>query len=212
MKPTTASTADAVVPTGGRMGHREDRRDPRRRAESRSVTGETSRGAVAGTSTAGAWTLEVAARDYIWLYDFRHGVGLSEIAAREGVTVRQVREGLERARALDRNRSKDNPIESLKSSRLDDIGFRLMPLFPIMALTPQSACPHHDSIERGSRLCCMVCHASGMDDHPGLRRDPLIDPSPEPAPAPAAVSSKPGKSRENRKQRRRRQLAGAAVA
>jgi hypothetical protein len=166
-----------------------------------------------GNPTAKAWTLEVAARDYVWLYDFRHGVGPGEIAAREGVTVRQVREGLERARALDRNGSKDSPIGSLRSGRLDDIGFRLIPLLPVGALTPQSACPHHDSIERGSRLCCMVCHASGMDDHPGLRREPLTDPSPEPAPAvDVAVSSKSGKSKETRKQRRLRQLAEAAVA
>ena len=129
MKPTTASTADAVVPTGGRMGHREDRRDPRRRADSRSVTGETSRGAVAGTSTARAWTLEVAARDYIWLYDFRHGVGLSEIAAREGVTVRQVREGLERARALDRNRLER---QSDRESQVEPAGRSRLPFDPAL--------------------------------------------------------------------------------
>ena len=54
MKPTIASTADAVVPAEGRMGHREDRRDPRRRADTQGVPGETSREAVAETTTARA--------------------------------------------------------------------------------------------------------------------------------------------------------------
>ena len=61
----------------------------------------------------------------------------------------------------------------------------------------------------------MVCHSSGMDEHPGLRRDPLTDPSPESKPAPAAdgvVPSEAGGSRETRKQRRRRLFAEAVAA
>jgi hypothetical protein len=95
------------------------------------------------------------------------------------------------------------------------MGFRLIPLFPIGAFTPRSACPHHDTIERGSRLCCMVCHGSGMDDHPGLERDPKTDPSPEPTPKPAVDAAAPSKARKSkvtRKQRRRRELAEVAVA
>src|SRR5262249_56446605 len=124
-------------------------------------------------------TLEVAAQDYVWLYDYRHGVGHRAIATRDGVGVRQVREGIERARALERNCSKDNPIESLKAGLLGDLGFRLIPLFPIGAFTPHSTCPHHESIRRGSTLCCMGCHASRMGDHPAFRGDPRTDPSPE---------------------------------
>ena len=76
----------------------------------------------------------------------------------------------------------DEVVDELKPGRLDEIGFRLIPLFPIGTLTPQSACPHHDTIDPGSRLCCMVCHESGMDDHPGLRRDPdtILPRSPHP--------------------------------
>jgi hypothetical protein len=213
MKPTIASKVDAVVPAEVRNDHQKGRRHPRRLATSRSELGETSRDVATEATTAQDCALEVAARDYIWLYDVRHGVAPHEIAARSGVSVRQVRKGLERARALDRSCSKDNLIESFKSGRLDDMNFRLIPFFPVAAFTPQSACPHHNSIERDSRLCCMVCHASGMDDHPGLQRDPGTDPAPEPKPAAnAAAPSEVRKPKETRKQRRRRQLAEAAVA
>ena len=40
-------------------------------------------------------------------------------------------------------------------------------------------------------LCCMVCHCSGIDDHPGLLRSPLTDPAPEPKPAPAPAPRRP---------------------
>ena len=213
MKPMMANTADAAVSTQGSTGRSEGRRKTHRRTDSGAGIGGSmgAMGAVAGTER--VLTLEVAARDYIWLYDFRRGTSAKEIAAREGVSFRQVRDGLERARAMENKASKDDLIESLKVGRLDDIGFRLMPLFPIGAFTPQSACPHHDSIEQGSRLCCMVCHASGMDDHPGLQRDPLTDPSPEPMPASADVASpiKSGGSKKARKRRRRR-VVEAAVA
>lgn len=65
----------------------------------------------------------------------------------------------------------------------------LMPLFPVGFFLPTSAdqvrafgrvlvpefasrgdvCPHHGPIPEGSTLCCMVCHQSGMDGHPGLK-------------------------------------------
>lgn len=152
--------------------------------------------------------------EYIWLYDSRHGVGIQEIAARAGVSVGRVRFGLERAQALESKPSMRELSEDLKSSGPDDLGFRLIPLFPIGSFTPQSACSHGASIQRGSKLCCMVCHASGMDDHPGLQRDTETDPSPEPQPAPpaAAAPREFRERKETRKQRRRRQFAEAAVA
>ena len=209
MKPMMANNADDAVSTQGSTGRNEGRRKPHRRTDSQAGIGQV----MGEMGTERVLTLEVAARDYIWLYDFRRGTSANEIAAREGVSFRQVRDGLERARAMEKKASKDDLIESLKVSRLDDLGFRLMPLFPIGAFTPQSACPHHDSLEQGSRLCCMVCHASGMDDHPGLQRDPLTDPSPEPMSASADVASpvKSGGSKKARKRRGRR-VVEAAVA
>lgn len=160
-------------------------------------------------------TLEVAAREWMWLYDYRHGMSLAEIAGYEGLSIERVWFGVERSAAYESKHSKDDLIESLKSARVDDLGFRLIPLFPIGAFTPQSLCSHHDTIKRGSHLCCMVCHASGMDDHPGLQRDPKTEPSPEPGPAPAAdgfVPTRSSEPKETRKQRRRRQFAGAGLA
>ena len=159
-------------------------------------------------------TLAVAAREYIWLYDRRHGVGIDEIAAREGLSAGRVKYGLKRARAMDKKPSQD--AETGLSSLDVDIAHvpRLIPLFPIGSYTPQSACPHLEPIEEGSALCCMVCNGSGMDAHPALRRDPRTDPAPEPKTEPAsdlASQPKTGESHETRKQRRRRMFAQHAA-
>lgn len=214
MNPTIANSADSVVPTGTQAGHRVDHRERRSGDDSRKISGGVSRPAEAEQGPEQEMSLESAARDYVWLYDLRHGVSPRAIAARSGVSVRLVREGIERARALENRCPKDNPTDGLKPGRQDDLGFRLIPLFPIGAFTPRSECPHRDTLERGSKLCCMVCHASGMDDHPGLRRDPQTDPSPEPRPAPAAEAAprESAERKETRKQRRRRRFAEAAVA
>jgi hypothetical protein len=216
MMPTIASTNATALPSGGRNDLEGDHRDSCQRAESRSVPRKSSHRVASGPGTDQSLTLEVAARDYIWMYDFRRGIGYGKIAALEGVTVRQVQEGIERARKLERKCSKDALIEDLRPGGPGDLGFRLTPLFPIGAFTPQSACPHRDPIKQGSGLCCMVCHASGMDEHPGLRRDPATDPSPEPENAEESVegASRPGPSPspETRKQRRRRQFAEAIAA
>ena len=214
MNPTIASSADSVVPTGAQIGHGVDRRERRSGGDSLKTSGGVSRPAVAEPEPEREMSLEIAARDYVWLYDLRHGMSPRAIATRSGVSVRQVREGIERARALENRCSKDNLTDGLKPGRQDDLGFRLIPLFPIGAFTPRAECPHRDTLERGSKLCCMVCHASGMDDHPGLRRDPQTDPSPEPQPAPAAEAAPrmSAERKETRKQRRRRQFAEAAVA
>ena len=137
-----------------------------------------------------AMSLKILAKEYIWLWDVRHGVSISEIAIREGVSVPRVRFGVARARAQERV----CPTEAATRPP------RLIPLFPLGAFTPQSTCGHHRAIEPGSFLCCVVCHCSGIDDHPALQRDPVTDPVPEPKPpaAPAKVE------RETRKQRRQR--------
>jgi hypothetical protein len=89
---------------------------------------------------------------------------------------------------------------------------QLVPLFPIEPFTPQSTCPHHAPIRRGSVFCCMVCSCSGMDDHTGLQRDPKTDPTPEPKPKTAPPVMKPAVGRDTRKQRRRRLFAAHRVA
>ena len=141
------------------------------------------------------------AREYIWLWDVRHGICVNEIAMRDGVSNRRVQQGLARARALERDSQTDS------SAVVPPL---LIPLFPVGPYTPLSACGHHRPIEPGSHFCCMVCHSSGIDDHPGLARSPLTDPAPEPRPAPEVVPS-PTK-RETRKERRQRQFGAPLLA
>jgi hypothetical protein len=134
--------------------------------------------------------LEIAAKEYVWLWDRRYGFSFEAIAAREGLSFARVRFDVVRARAQE---------EAMIASRTDRAP-RLIPLFPVGPYTPQSICAHKQPIERGSALCCMVCHRSGMDSHPALRRDPRTDPPPEPKPALKRVDFQC----ETRKMRRQR--------
>lgn len=205
---------DAGVSDLGQNDGQKSREDVGRQSDSRVRRTRAPRGRRAETRCSPTLTLEVAAREWMWLYDYRHGMSLAEIAGYEGLSIERVWAGVERAAAHESKLSKDDLVENFKSFRENDMGFRLIPLFPIGAFTPQATCSHRDSIEKGSRLCCMVCHASGMDDHPGLQRDPKTDPSPEPQPALPAdpvVQIGPGKLEETRKQRRRRQFVEAAM-
>jgi hypothetical protein len=141
-------------------------------------------------------TVEIAAKEYSWSWDRRQGISAAAIAAREGVAVGRVRFGVARARAQEEATDVTSAVRPP----------RLVPLFPIGAYTPQSSCGHRRPIEPGSSLCCMVCHTSGMDRHPALRRDPRTDPAPEPKPKPAPERA--NSRRETRRERRRR-LFGA---
>jgi len=142
-------------------------------------------------------TLESAAREYVWLWELRRGVSTRAIAEREGVSLRVVRYRIARARAAE----KPDPADTPRKPRPPT----LVPLFPVLAYSTTSECPHHGPIRSGSVLCCMVCHRSGQDDHPALQRDPRTDPQPEQIPA-----APPRHKRETRKQRRLR-LFGATV-
>ncbi|MHB1556506.1 MAG: hypothetical protein ACYC61_03380 [Isosphaeraceae bacterium] len=157
-------------------------------------------------------SLESAAQEYVWLYDFRRGIACQKIAEEYGLTVREVRDGIERARKLEARCSRDGWLSDLQSGREVERGIRLMPMFPIGEFTPQSTCPHGGPLRRGSTLCCMVCHASGMDGHPSLRHDPATDPRPEsgsetqialPRAADAGPLSTSARRRETRRERRR---------
>jgi hypothetical protein len=153
-----------------------------------------------------AITLADVAREYIWLWDKRHGMSAQTIATRAGVSVRRVQFGLARARAMEKGHEQygESGVGGAGESALR--GPRLIPMFPIGSYTPQSNCAHHRAIRSGSLFCCMVCHRSGIDEHPALHRDPRTDPAPEPKPAPSPSSAKQP-ARENRKQRRARQFA-----
>jgi hypothetical protein len=139
--PTMTSTADAALPVAGRIGYREDRENPRRPGDSRTEREERSRYVRSGPRCERALTLEVAAREYTWLYDHRHGIGYEEIAARENVSVDRVKFGVKRSRAQESKLSKDDLMEELKPGRVGDVGFRLIPLFPIVPFTPPFGLP-----------------------------------------------------------------------
>ena len=133
-------------------------------------------------------TLEIAAREYVWLWEVRHGLQTKAIAAREGVSIGRVRFGVARAGAQE----KSAPGQNIPRPP------RLIPLFPVGPYTPQSSCGHGQPIRSGSVLCCMVCHRSGIDEHPSLQRDSSTDPAPEPV-VPAEATE-----HATRKQRRQR--------
>ena len=160
-------------------------------------------------------SLSVHARELVWLDKIRRGYSIKEIARRERLSCRRIQHGVSQAREranLSRTgepRASDNLQERRVKIRAragraipDDRNRppRLVPLFPIGAFTPGSACPHHGPIRSGSAFCCMVCSQSGVDDHPALKRDPYTDPRPDCKAPLFRVAS----VRESRKQRRQR--------
>src|SRR5262245_31277721 len=117
MKPTIVSAAAESLTTLGRVDHRPDRAGvPRTEPE------DGSRYLRTGPRSDRAVTLQVAAREYIWLYDRRHGVSFENIAAREGVSVDRVRFGVKRAEAQESRLSKDDLTKDLKPGRTDELG------------------------------------------------------------------------------------------
>jgi hypothetical protein len=154
----------------------------------------SSRRAEVRSRTSRQFTLSIAAREYVWWWDFRHGMSAEAIARREGVNLRRIRFGVARAQAQQRK----YPLDCRTQPP------RLVPFFPIGPYTPLASCGHSLPIEAGSALCCMVCHQSGLDDHPAMRRDPQTDPKPEPKVAVASLENLSLSTRETRRQRRQR--------
>jgi len=172
-------------------------------------------------------SLSIHARELVWLDEIRRGYSIKQIASREGLGSRRIQHGVSRARERGNlSRTRESRISSDLHERNEKITAsagkmfqddpnrppRLVPLFPIGAFTPGSACPHHGPIRTGSLFCCMVCSQSGVDNHPALKRDPRTDPRPERKAALVRVAS----VRETRKQRRQRlnaaQQTGLSVA
>ena len=157
----------------------------------------------------------IHARELVWLDEIRRGYSIKEIARREGLGCRRIQHGVSRARERgNQSRIRESRFSNNLHGRNGKVNAsagrvvrddsnrppRLIPLFPIGAFTPRSACPHHGPIRTGSDFCCMVCSQSGVDDHPALKRDPRTDPRPEKAATLVRVAG----VRETRKQRRHR--------
>lgn len=98
--------------------------------------------------------LRRAARDLIWLYDRRAGLSVAELADRDGVSVDTVRDGIHRAEGGEPPDASEVALPP---------GVKLLPIFPVGALTPCSPCPHHGPIRPGEPVYCTICHATGFD-------------------------------------------------
>ena len=122
-------------------------------------------------------------RDRAYLSALRCGMTVREIARKHNAGVRTIYEGIGRARLAEKPAGPE-PRQP-----------RLEPLFPVDSYTPRSACPHHGPIMPGSVFVCMICHSSGADAHPAMRRH-TSDPRPDPRPK---VSTRPKTRKERRK-------------
>jgi hypothetical protein len=194
------SSQSAAIRNGVRPGDWVGEERGSRRGQGKGRAGKSRvRARGAGRRSSRVLTLAVAAREYVWLWDYRHGVSPEEIATREGQSVRRVRLGLVRARAQEHGDVQNGAGGASAGIRSP----RLIPIFPLGPYTPQSTCAHRRALRFGSLFCCMVCHRTGIDGHPALLRDPRTDPAPEPKPAPPPAKT----ARETRKQRRKRLFA-----
>lgn len=116
---------------------------------------------------------EIRATEDGWLTLRRGGMTVQEIADECGQPYAAVHEGISRARMRERRRPEQRKAP-----------WKAVPLFPLDSFTPHSRCPHHGPIRPYSSFVCMVCHATGRDNHPLLQRDPRTDPAPAPKPDP----------------------------
>jgi hypothetical protein len=114
-------------------------------------------------------SLATLAREYVWLWDVRHGCSAATIAAAENLDVARVRRGVARTREIESQRDEG------RATRLRRQPARVVPLFPI-EYTPTSGCPHHGAIPPAP-FYCVVCDRSYLDEHPDLC---IVEPDPLP--------------------------------
>lgn len=142
-----------------------------------------------------------AAKERTWYLDHSHGLTTQEISTKHGVAERRIRAGIRRARGNNPSAPGETAGPYIRPPRLE-------PLFPVRPLVPRSTCPHGRRVRRFSVFCCMICHRSGMDWHPGLRRNRRFDPKPE---AKQSALPPPKKTLETRRQRRQRLFGSSTV-
>jgi hypothetical protein len=99
----------------------------------------------------------------------RQGIMPAYIRVVLNVSLQRVYDGIDRARQR----------EGLRAAAAAVPEPKLEPLFPITSFTPQSRCPHHGPIAKGSVFVCMVCNRSGKDHHRALRLLPGEAPPPD---------------------------------
>lgn len=78
-------------------------------------------------------------------------MSLTEIAHDAGLTAKAVKHGIERAI--------ESEILALGQVEAQPEDPPTLPIFPLGAFTPRSACPHHGPLRAGyPARVCMVCH------------------------------------------------------
>jgi hypothetical protein len=141
-------------------------------------------------------TLGTVISDYVWLCDLHRSMNAKKRSLRERKREQNIPATLARGRL---------------GLQIAHRPARLVPLFPVGSFTPHSKCAHHGPIERGSVFCCMVCHASGQDDHPALQHTYSVEPRSEAKHEDIFPSSRYSDQKafpETRKQRRQRLFRG----
>lgn len=136
-----------------------------------------------------------------WLVDIaRRGASFEDVADAAGITVARVKLGVAAARG--------RGVDLREVPRWTPTA---EPLFPITSFTPASKCPHKGEIPPGRQICCMVCHASGLDGLRELKINPKTAPRPESS-SPPQPEGKPkyGKT-ETRRERRASLVKGGAA-
>ena len=98
------------------------------------------------------------ARNFIRLYGPCRGMSVKEPTVAETISTPSARPTFLQRRAV-------HPSSFFPHTRQLP---QLLPLFPVGNYTPDSPCAHFEPIPYGSAFCCMVCHISGLDDHPAL--------------------------------------------
>ncbi len=145
-------------------------------------------------------TLDSPVGDFVWLRDPSEETRRKESTVVERFNAEtSVATFLHRRSVRRRNSFRDN-------RRLP----QLIPLFPVGNYTPDSECGHCEPIQEGSAFCCMICHMSGQDEHPALRKSCLIKLN-SGVKRDTALGRKCSKQRislETRKQRRQRLFSG----
>ncbi len=108
---------------------------------------------------------------FAWLDQSESGWSSRKIARREGVSVRAIQLAIAWAHC-----EIAAMRERYRLIRLPN----LVLFFPVNGITPASKCRCSSTNHRnGSWLTCAVCHLCGVEGHPGLQREPRIEPRPD---------------------------------
>ncbi len=67
-------------------------------------------------------------------------------------------------------------------------------------LTPKAACTH-PPIEVGDKVYCVLCHQTGIEDHPLLKRDPKNEPRRDKKPKDDGLKGGKGKAKDKKRKK-----------